>query len=87
MTTRKQLIIAVTSVDILFGTRCTSTDCPIALSLHRRYPNRAIEVSFEDVRIDGQRKCWTPRKMELWMNRFDKGEPVKPTTFFLDCAV
>ena len=81
---RQQLIVAVTHKDIAFGLPEHMCECPIALALKRRYDGADIEVDYESVRVGTRAPIPISAQMEHWMMKFDRGDAVKPTTFFLD---
>jgi hypothetical protein len=83
----KQLIIAVTKADIARGQRLQADSCPIALSLKRRLRRSDVEVDYDRVRWGEFVGFPITRKMEQWMEAFDKGQKVKPTAFFVDVGI
>ena len=82
----KQLIVAITARDIANGRRRSSDSCPLALSLKRRYPDAAIDVTYDAVMV-GDRELSLPGQAALFMGAFDAGRPVKPTMLFFDAPV
>ena len=79
----KTIRVSVTKRDIAVGKRGSSYECPIALAC-RRLGKRWI------ITIDAARNAksfkWIanmPDKAQRFIERFDKGRPVRPFTFTL----
>lgn len=80
----KQTTIKVIQKDIDNGVRVNCYDCPIALSLRRKYKAaRSIEVggSRADIHYKNHIKYITlPKSLVNFISRFDENLPVKPIT-------
>jgi len=77
----KHLNIDVTRRDIAAGRRRHCAKCPIALALKRRTHARAVYVDFEVAMVtdpvDGPAFAISG-DLEVFMNAFDAGRPVRP---------
>lgn len=75
--------IRVTFVDIVAGSQRSPFWCPIALVL-RRVCGEPIEVREGGWRRSGAAWIRLPARVVRWLERFDRGEPVKPLSFAVE---
>ena len=81
----RRLTAYVTEEDIALGSRFSSTGCPIALALKRVYPN--LRISLDGITLAvwapylGQSYYTVNAEARSFIDRFDKGETVRPAGF------
>ena len=81
--------IVITKEDIAKGERENPYSCAVALAIKRRFPGYRVDVDGRDVEIRMGRKsrCYAAsERMEVFIERFDRGQPVKPSTFVVTLA-
>ena len=80
--------LVVTQTDIDLALKNSSCNCPIAKSMQRRFPNKAVEVFHRFLTLGDfsssiiQKTCWNiPPRAKNFINQFDIGKKVKPFHF------
>lgn len=76
------MIIAVTQEDIESGQAYHCTFCPVALAVHRLFPEKKVMVTKWFVWLN-ESQCELPDCAVNWVCDFDMGRPVQPITFEL----
>ena len=75
--------IYVTDNDIEQGIPHDTTFCPVALALYRTTGDQDVNVGGFRARSN-HRFYALPKRVQNWIRRFDRGQPVKPFSFVLD---
>lgn len=86
--------IVITKEDIAKGERENPYSCAVALAIKRRFPGYRVDVDGRDVerwRVEirmGRKSRFyaASERMEVFIERFDRGQPVKPSTFVVTLA-
>ena len=85
----KKIKIDVTEADIKNGIRFLSKKCPVALAV-KRILKKPVQVWGDTYNLVIQKgkenEIRLPGKVDTFVERFDKGEKVKPFSFFLPVA-
>lgn len=76
--------VQVTQDDIAHGTRKNACKCPVARALMRQTANSFWSVSPSRMSCDN-RHYTSPKSVVQFIHDFDRGRPVKPFEFELDC--
>ncbi len=74
--------IRVTQKDIIKGCRGEPNNCPVALAVHRCFPNSKITVAFGQILV-GQWRFPMPVSVSMFILHFDNCTRVKPFSFNL----
>lgn len=78
------MIIEVTEQDIKDGVSNSDIACPIALAVRHSIECNSVEVSPEDIVIDGSLVMINTVTMRNFIRRFDRGLSVEPFNFNLE---
>lgn len=82
----KELVVAVTKEDILWGIRYSCLTCPLARATSKAYPQFTVKVQGAVTltlpwTTQGQR--YSSHEATAFQSRFDSGGKVNPTVFIL----
>jgi hypothetical protein len=87
------VIIQVSQSDIDAGEPRSCDLCPIALALHRATDGESYAVHADEIKPRVRRlqpngpRFPLPYAAQLWICRFDHGDPVAPFEFEIDAAI
>ena len=83
-----KLHIIVTEDDIESGIPIDGHNCPIALALHRKFPDIDLEVQAEYIDFVSPTQGWDradlPLEAKRFVQDFDHNDPVVPFDFWLE---
>ncbi|HYT08949.1 MAG TPA: hypothetical protein VEL77_14995 [Rugosimonospora sp.] len=78
--------ISVTAEDIANGRPKHLSRCPVALALARTFYTETVRVYEDYYALNDYPRNW-PVSVTVWIERFDKGKPVKPFAFDLEVEI